>query len=97
MSSDKLQICRYFGLITDEFYIDAETKKVSMGINNFNILKYNILSKYNRNCITYGDIHEHLPTLMKYAEECDSIIELGVRGVVSTWAFITGLMNTNNI
>jgi len=28
--------------------------------------------------------------LKKYAEKCDHITELGVRGVVSTWAFLAG-------
>lgn len=38
-----------------------------------------------------SDINEHLPTLSKLAEECNSVIELGVRGVVSSWAFVNGL------
>lgn len=53
------------------------------------ILKQNYLS----NCQTPGDINEHLPTLYKYATECESILELGVRGVISSWAFVNGLMN----
>lgn len=36
------------------------------------------------------DIKEHLPTLLKYAQECDHITEMGVRSVVSTWAFLLG-------
>ena len=35
-----------------------------------------------------SDINEHLPTLFGYAKECESIIEMGVRGVVSTWALL---------
>jgi len=34
------------------------------------------------------DINEHLPTLYKYALECDSVLELGVRGCVSSFAFL---------
>jgi len=34
------------------------------------------------------DIVEHLPVLRKYAEKCDHITELGVRWIVSTWAFL---------
>ena len=37
-----------------------------------------------------SDINEHLPTLKKYAEECDHITEMGVRWVVSTFAFMMG-------
>ncbi len=52
-----------------------------------------IAAKYNELCLTPSDINEHLPTLFKYASECESIIELGVRGVVSTYAFLNGLLN----
>ena len=45
-----------------------------------------------------GDIYEHLPTLYKYAKECDSVFETGVRGCISSWAFLYGLVdNQNNI
>lgn len=37
-----------------------------------------------------SDINEHLPTLKKYAEECDCIVEMGIRTIVSTWAFLMG-------
>jgi len=49
----------------------------------------------NENNIS-GDIYEHLPTLSEYATKCESIIELGVRGVVSTYAFLHGLMNNSS-
>ena len=42
-----------------------------------------------------GDISEHLPTLAKYASQCESVLELGVRGCVSTWAFLVGLLQNN--
>ena len=34
---------------------------------------------------TPSDINEHLPTIIKYGQECDHITEMGVRGIVSTW------------
>ena len=34
------------------------------------------------------DIYEHLPTLKEYADKCESVLELGLRGIVSTWAFL---------
>jgi hypothetical protein len=43
---------------------------------------------YHQKCNDNSDICEHLPTLRRYAEKCDSVIELGVRSVVSTWAFL---------
>jgi len=54
-----------------------------------------IENKYNILCNEISDINEHLPTLFKYASECESIIELGVRGCVSSWAFVFGLLNNN--
>lgn len=38
-----------------------------------------------------SDINEHLPTLRKYAKECSSIAECGVRNFISTWGFLLGL------
>lgn len=45
---------------------------------------------YNEKCNTPSDINEHLPTLKKYAEECEHITEMGVRWVVSTYALLMG-------
>ena len=47
--------------------------------------------KYDLCCRSESDIHEHLPTLKKYTEECDTVCEMGVRWVVSTFAFLSGL------
>ena len=40
-----------------------------------------------------SDICEHLPTLRNYASRSKHITEMGVRGVVSTWAFLAGKPN----
>ena len=47
--------------------------------------------RYTQLCGEQSDIHEHLPTLKKYTEECDTVCEMGVRWVVSTFAFMAGL------
>ena len=52
--------------------------------------------QYNSLCVTSSDINEHLPTLSKYASECESVIELGVRGCISSWAFAHGLLNNGS-
>lgn len=44
-----------------------------------------------------SDINEHLETLYKYATECESVIELGVRGCVSSWALLNGLLHNNSV
>ena len=49
-----------------------------------------IEEKYQQLCKVESDINEHLPTLKKYALLCDRIVELGVRGMVSTWALLAG-------
>ena len=45
---------------------------------------------YKEKCSTPSDINEHLPTLKKYADECNHITEFGVRWVVSTYALLMG-------
>lgn len=49
-----------------------------------------ILSNFEYYCNTPSDINEHLPTIKRYADECDHVTELGVRFVVSTWALLSG-------
>lgn len=52
--------------------------------NNF------IFEKYLQMASIPSDINEHIPTLRKYTEECEVVIEMGVRWIVSTWAFLAG-------
>lgn len=47
-----------------------------------------IYQVYKSKCDIQSDINEHLPTLYKYARECEHITEMGVRWIVSTWAFL---------
>jgi hypothetical protein len=54
-----------------------------------------IQAKYNYLCNSPSDINEHLPVLHKYALDCESVIECGVRGCVSSWAIAYGLLNNN--
>lgn len=52
-------------------------------------------TKYRELCKIESDINEHLPTLMELSKECETICEFGVRSIVSTWAFLTGLIKNN--
>ena len=54
-----------------------------------------VIDKYNQLSSSPSDINEHLPTICKYASECESVMELGVRGCVSSWALVKGLMENN--
>jgi hypothetical protein len=55
--------------------------------------KYQLLANNTCPGKNSSDIHEHFPTLFRYAMECDSVFETGVRGCVSSWAFLYGLLN----
>jgi len=37
---------------------------------------------------TPSDINQHLPTIIKYGQECEHITEMGVRGILSTWGWL---------
>jgi len=54
-----------------------------------------VSNTYNRLCASPSDIHEHLPTLYRYATECESVVECGVRGCISSWALTYGLLHNN--
>lgn len=50
----------------------------------------NIYSKYLEKCGIPGDINENLPHLKDYASRYETIVEMGVRSIVSTWALLAG-------
>lgn len=52
----------------------------------------NLLNQqYTIHCQERSDIHEHLPVLRKLSRECSSVVEIGIRSVVSTWGILQGL------
>lgn len=53
-----------------------------------------IQSRYATLAATPSDIYQHLPTLKRYALMCNSVTELGVRTVVSTWAWLDAAVPT---
>jgi hypothetical protein len=55
-----------------------------------------ITEKYKKLCEAISDINEHLPTLRKYALDCQHVTECGVRGIVSSYAFADALQTKNN-
>lgn len=44
--------------------------------------------KVNEIYRTPSDINEHIPTILKYGQRCNHITEMGVRGILSTWAWL---------
>lgn len=49
-----------------------------------------IIEKFEHYKNNRSDINEHFDTLRRYASECDTIVEMGVRQIISTWAFLMG-------
>jgi hypothetical protein len=59
--------------------------------------EYNkLLAHYTTKCQLRSDINEHLPTLYEYTQKCNSVVECGVRNIVSSYAFGLGLLNNSN-
>lgn len=68
-------------------FLDRETpiyQRISTEMNTQEILQ----REYVFACNTVSDINRHVPVLHKLAQECDSVVELGVRTGVSTRAFL---------
>lgn len=49
-----------------------------------------IQENYESLCAIPSDINENLPVLKKYAQMSNTVVELGVRSIVSTWALLAG-------
>jgi cephalosporin hydroxylase len=54
-----------------------------------------INNKFNNAVKTPCDINEHLQYLCILSLDCQTILECGVRSVVSSWAFLKGLVQNN--
>ena len=81
-----------FHVITVPIHRSATYTKGNDGFDYFNYMfrrdKTNLELEYKMVCDCATDINEHLPILRKYAEQCDHVIELGVRYGNSTVAFM---------
>lgn len=51
----------------------------------------NLQNRINIASTHQSDVYEHINTLLKYSEECQTIVEMGMRGICTTWAFLGGL------
>jgi hypothetical protein len=65
-------------------------KKSNLTPEQYLELKFKILKTKK------SDINEHLETLFENAKSVESVFETGVRGVVSSWAFLYGLHKNNS-
>lgn len=55
------------------------------------------MKSYSEALNTPSDINEHIPVLRELATDCYHITELGVRSIVSTWAFAMGIQSEGKI
>lgn len=49
---------------------------------------FDLEKKVNQLFTTPSDINEHIPTIIRYGQECNHITEMGVRGIISTWGWL---------
>ncbi len=52
--------------------------------------------EYTKSKDSPSDIYQHINTLRKYASECDTVIEAGVRNGQSTWGILKGMSDDTN-
>lgn len=50
-----------------------------------------VSDKFNYLMTKQSDINEHFPALYTYAKQCNHVTEMGVRGVISTWALMASI------
>lgn len=59
--------------------------------------KEELAYQYQLTCNLPSDINEHSPVLRRFASQCQSVADLGVGSVVSSWALIQGLAENPNL
>ena len=78
-----------------DIYTQPHHKTIKHAMKNTNII--DLEQKINKLHQTPSDINEHLPTIIKYGQECDHITEMGVRSVLSTWGWLAASPKTKLI
>lgn len=89
---ESIIVCHYMSrLLMHEYhqYLGYEDKIDNIGLEIIN-------QNYSEVASKPSDIYEHIPTLYSYASECGTIAEMGVRSIVSTWAFLKGLVESTS-
>lgn len=59
------------------------------GVNNS--AQQELKSLYEHHSRELSDIAEHLPVLRQLAMECSSVVEIGLRNMISSWGILEGL------
>jgi len=91
LNTKKLQIsCLAFCLLLGSAF--------SVNLSADTLAKDILKNQYQISCTTYSDIFEHVPVLKTLSTECSSVVEIGLRSMVSTWGILQGLAeNPTNI
>lgn len=55
-----------------------------------------LFNQYKNHAGQSSDINEHLPTLRELARQCQSVTEIGIRDIVSTWGLLQGLSESRH-
>lgn len=60
------------------------------------VLHDELEAQYQLACTTPSDIYEHIPVLRSLASECSSVVEMGLRNMVSSWGILKGLSESKS-
>ncbi len=63
----------------------------SINLNGITTAQLELQKRYELSCLQPSDINEHIDTLRCLAKECSSVVEIGMRNMVSTWGLLQGL------
>jgi hypothetical protein len=58
--------------------------------------QFELDQKYDHARFTPSDINEHVATLCSLAGECSSVVEIGLRTMVSSWGILKGLSESSS-
>lgn len=90
-SGDIDHLVRQKNYIDSNYSWDIRIKEWHDYLKNLNINRVNLSTidlKFDILCNTPSDINEHLPTIKKYATECETVVEMGVSKAISSWALL---------
>jgi glycosyltransferase involved in cell wall biosynthesis len=72
-----------------QHYIESAIDRI---IKNQSVINF----RFEQVSLQPSDINEHIQTLYEYTKKCNSVVECGVRNIVSSYAFANGLRNNPN-
>lgn len=77
---------KFLTLFVLPFFITCSNFASLHGVSNAHLQTI-----YEEHCNTWSDIYQHIPVLCQLARECESVTEIGIRSIISTWGVLKGL------